>query len=129
MVKVTYRGLVFFCSCLVLFGVSRCLGYPSGGLCRWRTNERKARWPRHRVHVFGPTSTICAVRLEPPALTRLSPGWVSAGLAGRMHILLSEGSMKPCDDHRMCRLTESNVPRVGPPWLYSQQTSWTVRYR
>ena len=30
--KVTYWGLIFFCIWLVVFGVGRSLGYPSGGL-------------------------------------------------------------------------------------------------
>ena len=31
-VKIAYWGLIFFCDLLILFGVSRSLGYPSGGL-------------------------------------------------------------------------------------------------
>ena len=34
-VKVTYWGLIFFCKSLMLFGVSRSLGYPPGGLRYW----------------------------------------------------------------------------------------------
>ena len=43
---ITYWDLVFFCHCLFVYGVSRRLGYPSGGLQRWRTNVWGGR--RHR---------------------------------------------------------------------------------
>ena len=68
---------------------------------------------------------------EPPALTQFSPGRVNAGLVGCVHVLLSEGSMGPCDEDRICKLTEPNAPNVGPLWLYGapQQTSGTVRCR
>jgi len=32
-VTITYWSHVFFCDLFVLFGVCRCLGYPSGGVC------------------------------------------------------------------------------------------------
>ena len=39
-VNVTYWGRIFFCCCLVVFGVSRYLGFPSGGVCGWRGHIR-----------------------------------------------------------------------------------------
>ena len=56
-VKVTYWGRIFFCRCLYFFGVSRCLGYPSGGVCRWWSHVwggrgRQIRWSRLRVCVL-----------------------------------------------------------------------------
>ena len=93
-VKMTYRSLVFFCSNCVCSGVSRCLGNPPGGLCRWKTSgwdvrRHWGRWPCSRVYVLNWTSTLCSVGPEPPSLTNPSPSWTSLGLVGCVHILLS----------------------------------------
>jgi hypothetical protein len=55
-VKVTYWDRIFFCKCLYVFGVTRCLGNPSGGVCWrlehvWNRRRRQVGWARLRVRV------------------------------------------------------------------------------
>jgi hypothetical protein len=78
-VKITYLGLVFCCVGLIIGDVSRRLGWPSGGLCRWRTNgwgwRGKGRWTCLRVGVLRrPDGAISFVWVDPPDLAQSSIG-------------------------------------------------------
>jgi hypothetical protein len=77
MVKATYLGLVFFCRCLIICGLSRRLGMSSGGLWGWQTNiwngQRQSRWTRRCEDGLGVSSGMAVpVGLEPSNLTRFA---------------------------------------------------------
>jgi len=96
-VKVTYWGPMFFCNCIAsCFGVRRCLGYPSGGLCRWSANvwdgrSHQGRWSRLGVPVPISTGTGDSVRLVPLCMCHLGPSWTGARPVGSIHAPLWKG--------------------------------------
>lgn len=78
-VKVTYWGLMFFCICLILCGVSRSLGYqPPGGVCCLRRYE--GRRSCLRVLSFCVPSTRCPIRLEALCRSLSCPSWTRTGV-------------------------------------------------
>lgn len=94
-VKVTYRGPVFFCLCLLSFGVGRCLGVPSGGLSRWQTNgsearRREPRWPRLPIHLLGLPSAVSSIWAEPPCPVWHGHDRTSTWLSDGVRVLLLE---------------------------------------
>ena len=78
-VKATYWGLVFLCSCLVVFGVGRCLRCPSGRLCGlrgviWDGRGYLGHCPPLCVTVQAGRSTVYLIRREPATVHHPSPG-------------------------------------------------------
>ena len=81
---------------------------------------------RARPHEHDMSHGAGATRSD-PVQSRPGKCW-AGGVRARSAV---EGSMGPCDEDYICRLTELNAPNAGPLWIYGapQQMSGTVRCR
>ena len=121
-VKVTYRGLCFFCGFFVGSGVSRCrLGNSSGGWCcranRWNGPLRRVGWSCFRVYTLGSSSRVPFVRQVPPWLPQPSHCPTRAGMVDCAYVLLWEVSVGLRGEGVFCGPTGKDPPSVYPLWF------------